>query len=87
MCVLCCDKTLQSRLILCDSMDCSRQAPLSVGFSKQEFWSELPRPPPPGDLLIRGSNGWASLISPALAGEFSTTGATWEAQLKSTLSK
>ena len=25
------------------------QAPLSVGFSWQEYWSELPRPPP-GDL-------------------------------------
>ena len=27
----------------------ARQAPLSVGFSKQEYWSGLPCPPP-GDL-------------------------------------
>ena len=27
----------------------SRQAPLSMGFSRQEYWSVLPRPPP-GDL-------------------------------------
>ena len=27
----------------------ARQAPLSMGFSRQEHWSGLPRPPP-GDL-------------------------------------
>ena len=27
----------------------ARQAPLSMGFSRQEYWSELPFPPP-GDL-------------------------------------
>ena len=27
----------------------TRQAPLSMGFSRQEYWSGLPRPPP-GDL-------------------------------------
>ena len=27
----------------------AHQAPLSVGFSRQEYWSELPYPPP-GDL-------------------------------------
>ena len=42
----------QSSLMLCDPVDCSRQAPLAVGFSRQEYWSgilELPCPPP-GDL-------------------------------------
>ena len=39
----------QSRPILCDSMDYSLQAPLSMGFSWQEYWSRL-RFPPPGDL-------------------------------------
>ena len=29
------------------------QAPLSMGFSRQEYWSGLPRPPP-GDLSIPG---------------------------------
>ena len=29
------------------------EAPLSVGFSRQEYWSELPCPPP-GDLLDPG---------------------------------
>ena len=34
---------------LCDPVDCSPQAPLSMGFSRKEYWSGLPRPPP-GDL-------------------------------------
>ena len=31
---------------LCDPMDCSYQAPLSMGFSRQEHWSGLPFPSP-----------------------------------------
>ena len=34
---------------LCDPMDCSPQAPLSIGFPRQEYWSGLPFPSP-GDL-------------------------------------
>ena len=33
----------------------ANQAPLSVRFSRQEYWSGLPYPPP-GDLLTQGSN-------------------------------
>ena len=44
-----CVKSLQSCLSLCDPMDCSRQAPLSMGFPRQKYWSGLPCPPP-GDL-------------------------------------
>ena len=48
-----------------------------MGFSWQEQWSELPCPPP-GDL--RDSEiELVSLVSPALAGEFFITSATWEA--------
>ena len=37
----------QSCLTLCDPMNCSpRQAPLFMGFSRQEYWSGLPCPPP-----------------------------------------
>ena len=50
------------------------QAPLSMGFSRQEYWSGLPCPPP-GELPDLGS-----LTTPALAGRFFTTSATWEAQ-------
>ena len=35
---------------LCDCRDCSCQVPLSMGFSRQEYWSGLPCPPP-ADLL------------------------------------
>ena len=53
------------------------QAPLSVGFFRQEYWSRLPFPPPgylsnPGIKLL-------SFVSPALAGDFFTTSTTWEA--------
>ena len=34
-------KLLQSCLTLCDPMDRSPQAPLSTGFSRQEYWSGL----------------------------------------------
>ena len=52
-------------------------APLSMEFSRQEYWSELPLPTP-GDLPNPGIEP-ASLTSPALAGRFLTTSATWEA--------
>ena len=57
----------------------ARQAPLSIGFSRQEYWSGL-LCPPPGDLSDPGI-GSASLRSPALAGRFFTTSTTWEAQV------
>ena len=55
----------------------SRQAPLSKGFSRKEYCSELPFPPPWNlpDLGIEPT----SLVSSALAGGFLTTSAAWEA--------
>ena len=44
-------------------------------FSRKEYWSGLPCPPP-GDLPDSGIEP-ASLRSPALAGGFFTTRATW----------
>ena len=46
----------------------AHQAPLSVGFSRQEYWSRLPSPSP-GDLPDPGLE-LASFVSPALAGGF-----------------
>ena len=54
-----------------------RQAPLSMGFSRQACWSGFPLPTP-GDLPDPGIEP-VSLTSPALAGGFFTTSATWEA--------
>ena len=39
-------KSLQSCPTLCDPMDCTHKAPLSLGFSRQDYWRGLPRPPP-----------------------------------------
>ena len=47
------------------------QAPLSMGFSRQEYWSGLLFPTP-GDLLDPKIEP-TSLASPALAGSFFTT--------------
>ena len=55
----------------------SSQAPLSMGFSRQEYWSGLPCPPP-GDLPAPGIE-LVSLVSPALTGGFFITSTTWEA--------
>ena len=55
----------------------AHQAPLSMGFSRQEYWSGLSCPPPE-DLLHPGMESM-SLTSLALAGRFFTSSATWEA--------
>ena len=44
----------------------ARQAPLSTGFPRQEYWSGSPCPPP-GDLPNPGVKA-TSLVSPELAG-------------------
>ena len=48
-------KSLQSCLTLCDFMNHSPQAPLSMGFARQEYWSGSPCAPP-GDLPDPGIN-------------------------------
>ena len=53
----------------------ARQAPLSMGFSRQEYWSGLPWSPP-GDLPDPGIES-QSLMSPAWTGGFFTARATW----------
>ena len=66
----CCCAITKSCPTLCNPMDCTCQAPLSMGFSRQEYWSGLSFPPPE-DLL----DPWiepTSPVSPALAGRFFT---------------
>ena len=55
----------------------ARQASLSMGFSRQEYWSGLPFPPP-GNLPSPGIKP-TLLTSPLLADGFFTTSAAWEA--------
>ena len=67
-----CVLVAQSCPTLWDPMDCTAyQAPLSMKFSRQEYWCGLPFPSP-GDLPDPGIKP-ASLVSPALAGGFFTT--------------
>ena len=50
-----CAKSLQLYLTLCDPLDqtIACQSPLSMGFSRQKYWSGLPCPPP-GELPDQG---------------------------------
>ena len=57
-----CAMSLQSRLTLCHPMDHSLQAPLSMGFFRQERWIGLPRP------SSRGSCGAQDMFQPCLMG-------------------
>ena len=56
------------------------QAPLSMGFSRQEYWSGLPGSPP-GDLSNQRIEPM-SPMSPTLAGGFFTISDSWEAHGK-----
>ena len=70
-CVLSCFSRVQLLVILW-TIAC--QALLSIGFSRQEYWSGLPCLPPE-DLSKPGTEP-TSLMSPALT-NFFTTSATW----------
>ena len=56
----------------------AHEAPLSMGFSRQEYWTRLPCPSS-GNLPSPGIKP-TSFLSPVLAGGFFTTSATCEAQ-------
>ena len=73
VCVLSCFSCVQ---LFATLWTVSHQAPLSVGFSRHEYQSGLPYPPP-WDLPIPGIEP-AALMSPALSGRFFTTSTTWE---------
>ena len=67
-------KSHQSCTTLATLWAVAQQAPLSMGFSRQEYWSELPCPSP-GDLPDTGIE-LTYLTSPALVGRFFTTRVT-----------
>ena len=61
----------------------AQEAPLSLRFFRQKYWSGLPCPPA-GDLPNPGIKP-SSLMSLALSGRFFNTSATWEAPKNSML--
>ena len=63
----------------------ARQAPLFMEFSRQEYWNSLPFTTP-RDRPDPGVEP-SSLVSPALAGGFFTTRATWEGLMGHTYAK
>ena len=69
-------RSLSRARLLATPWTSARQAPLSTGFSRQEYWSGLPFPSP-GDLPHLGIKP-TSLESPTLAGRFFTTSAISE---------
>ena len=80
MCVYACVLSHFSRVGLFETLwTVAHQAPLSMGFSRQEYWSGLPFPTP-GDLHNPGIKS-ASLMSPALVGGFLSTRTIWEAHV------
>ena len=58
----------------------AHQAPLSMGFSRQEYWSGLPCPSP-GDLPDPGIRPVSLSLVLQLEGGFFITSTTWEAQI------
>ena len=69
----------KSHLTLATPQTVACQVLLSMGFSRQEYWSELPFSSP-GDFPTARIDP-ASLMSSALSSVFFTTSATWEAQI------
>ena len=74
VCVCSCAQSLSCVQLFAILWTVACQAPLSMRFSRQEYWSELPCPPP-GDLPNPGIK-LTCLLSLALAGGFFTTSAT-----------
>ena len=72
----CCAKLIQLCPTLCNPLDCSPLGSSVHGILRQEYWSELPCPPP-GDLPNLGTEP-TSFMSSVLAGRFFTTSTTWE---------
>ena len=68
LCQFCCCCSLSCVQLICDPMDCSLQAPLSMGLPRQKYQSGLPLSSL-GDLL----DPETELMSPELAGKFFTT--------------
>ena len=73
-------KSLQLCLTLCDPMDCSPPGSSVCGSLQARILEWVATPFSRGSSQPRDRNCLECLMSPALAGGFFTTSATWEAQ-------
>ena len=71
-----CAQSLSHFQLIVTSCTIACQAPLSMGFSRQEYWSVLPSPPA-GDLPDPETKP-TSLLSSAVSDGFFYNEATWE---------
>ena len=71
-----CSQSLSTVWLFVTPWTAAHQAPLSMEFSRQEYWSGLPFPSL--EDLPNPRIKPESLMFPALAGRFFTTSATWE---------
>ena len=72
-------KSLSRVPLIVTSWAVAHQVPLSMGFSRQEYWSGLPCSPPGESSQLRD---WTrSLKSPALAAGYFTTSANWDCKV------
>ena len=71
-----CAKLFQSRLTICNPTTVAHQAPVSMGFSRQEYWRGC-HALLQGIFLTQGQNPY--LTSPAPAGRFFAISVAWEA--------
>ena len=55
-------KSFQSFLTICDPMTLAHQAPLSMGFSRKEYWSELPFPFPYLVLVQKAESDFSQIL-------------------------
>ena len=77
LCMCVCGVCAHCVLLIVTPWTAALQAPLSMGFPRQEYWSVLPVPSP-GNLSNPRIQP-ACLMSPALAGGFFIPSTTWEA--------
>ena len=77
VCVCACTQLLSLVILFVNPWTVAHQAPLSMAFPRQEYWSGSPFPPP-GDLPAPKIK-LTFLKSPALAGRSFTTSTTWKA--------
>ena len=78
---MCMQSYSSSQILLQLSQTAARQAPLPMGFSRQQYWSGLPCPPP-GDLPDPGTDPHLLCLPPRQAGSLPGNSITEHSRFK-----